>query len=158
MDGSLPATIYDTFRTLVCLIVRRHIEKSGQRCELALDEHFLIKLLHPFQCYFENFILCKLAYSGVTTNKTTFSADELKSHNVSDSLMLSLLHGAPSFVSSEQSVFYSFVHLMVQELLATLYILKLPLPKQFEALKQLFHWPRFVANISVLYNVFTIKI
>lgn len=64
----------------MCLIVKRHIQKSGQICELALDEDFLIKLPHPFQYYFEN--LCKLAYTGVTMNKTTFSADELESHNV----------------------------------------------------------------------------
>lgn len=63
--------------------------------------------------------------------------------------MLSLLHGAPSFVVSGQSLFYSFVHLTVQELLATLYILKLPLAEQFEKLKQFFHQPRFVAIFQI---------
>ena len=56
------------------------------------------------------------------------------------------------FVVYRQSVFYNFVHLMIQEFLAADYILQLPLEDQIEAFKKLFGQPRFVAVFQFYAN------
>ena len=144
-DGSLPATIHDVFRMLVHVTINRHMNKLGQNCSLALnDKDYLKKLPSHFQDCYDN--LCKLAYDGVKKNSTTFFVSDLEAHGISSSNeMLSLLQGVSSLTSSGQTTFYSFYHLTLQELLATHFILKLPIDEQFEAFKPLFGQPRFVA-------------
>lgn len=144
-DESLPATIYDLFDKLVCTAIELHMKKLGLKSESTIsDKDFLQTLPPPFQSQLNN--LSKLAYDGVVYNETTFSDDDLKSHGISSpDSMLSLLHGVPSFAGSKRSTFYQFRHVMVQEFLATMHILQLPLHKQFEAFQPLFDHSRFVA-------------
>ena len=144
-DGSLPATIHDVFRMLVHVTINRHMNKLGENCSLALnDKDYLKKLPSHFQDCYDN--LCKLAYDGVKKNSTTFFVSDLEYHGISSSNeMLSLLQGVSSLTTSGQTTFYSFYHLTLQELLATHFILKLPIDEQFEAFKPLFGQPRFVA-------------
>ena len=146
-DGSLPSTLYDLYRILVSSIIHRHIVKVGHSCESKSDpndDDYLRTLPLPFREQFAN--LCKLAFNGVMKNMTIFSADDLvKCHKISSESTLSLLHGVPSFVSCRQSVFYNYMHLMIQEFLAADYILQLPLDDQIEAFQKLFGQPRFVA-------------
>ena len=143
-DGSLPTTLYDLYRILVSSIIHRHMVKLERSCDLdPSDEKYLCSLPHPFCKHFTN--LCKLAFDGVTKNKTNFSVDDLKSCKISPESSLSLLHGVPSFISFKQSIFYSFMHLMIQEFLAAHYILQLSLDNQIEAFQPLFGQPRFVA-------------
>ena len=138
-DGSLPATMYDLFKELVSTVIQLHMEKSG--CTSAIDT--LDKLPSPFEKQLER--LCRLAYDGVIKNCLTFSDDDLNSHGISSPEgMLSLLHGTLSLTGRKQSVFYQFLHLMMQEFLATRYILQLPLQEQFKAFQPLFGQPRFV--------------
>ena len=139
-DGSLPATMYDLFKELVSTVIQLHMEKAG--CTSVIDT--LDRLPSPFKEQLES--LCRLAYDGVMKNNGTFSDDDLKSHSISPpDGMLSLLHGQPSFILRKQSVFYQFLHLTMQEFLATHYILQLPLQEQFKAFQPLFGHPRFVA-------------
>ena len=139
-DGSLPATIYNLFKELVSTVIQLHMEKAG--CTSVIDT--LDRLPSPFKEQLES--LCRLAYDGVIKNNVTFSEGDLKSHGISSpDDMLSLLHGTPSFIGRKQSVFYQFLHLMMQEFLATRYILQLPLQEQFKAFQPLFGQPRFVA-------------
>ena len=84
-------------------------------------------------------------------NVTVFSADDLRCHKISSESTLSLLHGVPSFVRCRQSIFYNFVHLMIQEFLAADYILQLPLDDQIEAFQKLFGQPRFVAVFQLIF-------
>ena len=156
-DGSLPSTLYDLYRILVSLIIHRHIVKVGShtctRCESKSDpndDDYLRTLPLPFREKFAN--LCKLAFDGVMKNVTVFSADDLRCHKISPESTLSLLHGVPSFVRCRQSIFYNFVHLMIQEFLAADYILQLPLDDQIEAFKKLFGQPRFVAVFQFYAN------
>ena len=139
-DGSLPATMYDLFKELVSTVIQLHMEKAS--CTSVIDT--LDRLPSPFKEQLES--LCRLAYDGVMKNNVTFSDDDLKSHGISPhDGMLSLLHGTPSFILRKQSVFYQFLHLTMQEFLATHYILQLPLQEQFKAFQSLFGQPRFVA-------------
>ena len=139
-DGSLPATMYDLLKELVSTVIQLHMEKAG--CTSVIDT--LDRLPSPFKEQLES--LCRLAYDGVIKNNVTFSEDDLKSHGISPpDGMLSLLHGTPSFIGRKQSMFYQFLHLTMQEFLATRYILQLPLQEQFAAFQPLFGHPRFVA-------------
>ena len=146
LDGSLPSTLYDLFRILVSSIIGRHMEKLDRNSESEpSDENYIFSLPSPFHEHLAN--LCKLAFDGVKKNTTIFSADDLKSHNISPDCTLSLLHGVSSFISCKQSIVYHFVHLSVQEFLATHYILQLSLGDQIKAL---FGHPRFVQSFSFM--------
>ena len=143
-DGSLPSTLYDLYRILVSSIIHRHMVKLGHSCELdSSDGNYLYKLPSPFHKHLAN--LCKLAFDGVMKNKINFAVDDLKSYKISRESTLSLLHGVPSFISCKQSISYHFMHSMIQEFLATHYILQLPLDDQIKAFQPLFGQPRFVA-------------
>jgi hypothetical protein len=74
-------------------------------------------------------------------NKLTFSSSDLPQ----GSNTLSLLQAIESFLQSGKSVFYNFVHLSFQELLAGYYITtSLSDSEQVSQFHQLFHQPRFV--------------
>ena len=98
----------------------------------SLDDIFKSEAVRePFQC------LCELAYHGLMENKVAFSSSELP-HT------FSLLQEIQSFVQSERSVYFSFLHLKFQDALAAYYIATcLPASEQVSQLQQLFDWPCF---------------
>jgi Ran GTPase-activating protein (RanGAP) involved in mRNA processing and transport len=75
-------------------------------------------------------------------NKVTFSSSDLPQ----GSNTLSLLQAIESFLQSGKSVFYNFIHLSFQELLAGYYIAtSLSDSEQVSQFLQLFHQPRFMS-------------
>ena len=149
-DHSLPTTLHGVFTSLVLCCLKRHETKQGQKTQNISS---LDKLPFDLQDPFKN--ICTLAYNGVMDNRATFSPEHLELLGLPEKLgTLGLIQGIESFTSLTSSVSYHFLHLSVQELLASFYISQLPESKQVEVFKQLFGQPRF-AMVFRFYAAFT---
>ena len=150
---SLPTTLHGVFTMLVLCCLKRHVAKQegerGKRRITSLDN-----LPSYISLLFKD--VYTLAYHGVVDNKATFPMEYLKSHGIPKiSQTLGLLQGVESFTPlDDSSPSYYFLHLSVQELLASFYISKLPGKEQVIVFNKLFGEPRFAA-VFRFYAAFT---
>ena len=143
-DGSLPSTVYGIFSSLVqhCLshYLCERLGKTQQQARLtSLDS-----LPQELQASFNQF--CKLAFTGISQNKVTFSQRDLEA--VEDSAVVcevGLLQATPSILSDGRTVYYNFIHLSIQEMLSAVYISRMPASKQISTFDSLFRDSRFSA-------------
>ena len=137
--NSLPSTEYEIFSTVLFYSICRHLKRDQElTVELgSFDDLSKCEAVRkPFQC------LCELAYRGVIENKVAFSSSDLSQ----GSNTLGLLQAIESFLQNGKAMFYNFVHLSFQELLAGYYIATcLPDSEQVSQFQQLFHQPRFLS-------------
>ena len=149
LNYTLPNTLHDVFTSLVICCIIRHMAKQGRNFEVSsLDD-----LPADVQEHFNS--LCSLAYHGVRENKVTFSAADLKSFKLPTELStLSLIQGVASFTAFGKSKLYNFLHLSTQELLAGIFISKMPEEEQVKVFKNLFKQPRF-STVFQFYAAFT---
>ena len=149
-NHSLPTTLHGVFTSLVLCCLVRHAKTEG----IDFGDISSLDNLPPcLQTPLDN--ICALAYHGVMENKVTFSTGELNSLRLSGELAtLGLIQGVESFASFKKSVSFNFLHLSVQELLASFYISKLPQSEQVQIFQTLFGQPRFAA-VFRFYAAFT---
>ena len=150
-DHSLPTTLHGVFTSLVLCCLIRHMTKQGERIQADISslDDLPPHLQEPLND------ISALAYHGVMENKATFSAMDLKLLKLPQELgTLGLLQGVESFKAFKSSVTYNFLHLSIQELLASLYISRLPEHEEVEIFKKLFDQPRF-ALVFRFYAAFT---
>ena len=149
---SLPTTLHGVFTMLVLCCLKRHVAKQGERGKQRFTS--LDNLPSDIELLFKD--VYTLAYHGVMDNKATFPMEYLESHGLPKiSETLGLLQGVESishFDNSSPS--YYFLHLSVQELLASFYISKLPKKEQVVVFNKLFGEPRFAA-VFRFYAAFT---
>ena len=146
---SLPTTLHGVFTSLVICCLIRHMTKKRGECHISSLDSLPSSLKEPFHK------ICALAYRGVMENKATFSAKDLEQLRLPQELeTLGLIQGVESFASFQKSVSYNFLHLSVQELLASFYISKLPENEEIDVFKRLFGQPRFAA-VFQFYAAFT---
>ncbi len=143
-NQSLPTTVHGIFTSLVlCCLARYQRVRRGLVGEAANVESLdrLPKSLHkPFRQ------LCTLAFSGVMKDKVTFSSADLAALSIhADVSALGLLQAVPSLVSHKVSMYYNFLHLQIQELLAAYHISSLSGSKQISHFQTLFDESRFSA-------------
>ena len=147
---SLPTTLHGVFTLLVVCCLKRHVAKQERKtqCITSLDN-----LPSDIELLFKN--VYTLAYHGVMDNKATFPVEYLESHGLPKiSETLGLIQGVESFTSVDSSPSFHFLHLSVQELLASFYISKLPGKEQVVVFNTLFGEPRFAA-VFRFYAAFT---
>ena len=150
-NHSLPTTLHGVFASLVICCLIRYMTKERQ--ETCFSFSSLDNLPTCLQEPFKN--ICTLAYHGIMKNKATFSVGDLEQFRLPQKLeALGLLQGIQSFTSFQKSVTYNFLHLSVQELLASLHISKLPSDEEVKVFKNLFSQPRFAA-VFQFYTAFT---
>ena len=150
-NQSLPTTLHGVFTSLVICCLIRHMTKERQ--ETCCSFSSLDKLPACLQEPFKN--ICTLAYHGIMENKATFSAGDLERFKLPQELnALGLLQGIHSFTSFQKSITYNFLHLSIQELLASLHISKLPDDEEVKIFKKLFSQPQFAA-VFQFYTAFT---
>ena len=142
-DYKLPTTLHELFTLVVLGCLKRHVAKQKREQDrqhiTSLDD-----LPLDLQQFFKD--VYTLAYHGVMDNRVTFPLEYLKSHGLPTiSETLGLMQGVESFTSLESSPSFYFLHLSVQELLASFYISKLPAEEQVLVFKKLFGEPRFAA-------------
>ena len=148
-NQSLPTTLHGIFTLLVICCLIRHMKKQGTDSRISSLDFLPSCLNEPFHK------ICAVAYHGVMMNKATFSAEDLEQLGLPQELdTLGLIQGVESFTSHQKSVSYNFLHLSVQELLASFYISKLPGNEEIEVFKRLFGQPRFAA-VFRFYAAFT---
>ena len=141
-DGSLPSTVYGIFSSLVqhCLshYLCQRLGKTQQQARLISLDSLPQELQAPFNQ------LCKLAFTGISQNKVTFSHSDFET--VEDSAVVcevGLLQATPSILSDGRTVYYNFIHLSIQEMLSAVYISRMPASKQISTFDSLFRDSRF---------------
>ena len=146
-NRSLPSTIYGIFSSLVQHCLSRYLhERQGISLELASFES-LDWLPYKLQTPFKQ--LCKLAFTGARDNKVTFSTSDLEALGASKEISeLGLLQSVPSIVSHGRSVYYNFLHLSIQEMLAAVYISQMPAGEQISTFDSMFNDGRFSAVLQ----------
>ena len=143
-DGSLPSTVYGIFFSLVqhCLshYLCERLGKTQQEARLTSLDSLPRELQAPFNQ------LCKLAFTGISQNKVTFSHSDFEA--VEDSAVVcevGLLQATPSILSDGRTVYYNFIHLSIQEMLSAVYISHMSASKQISTFDSLFRDSRFSA-------------
>ena len=141
-DGSLPRTVHGIFSSLVqhCLshYLCQRLGKTQEEARLMSLDSLPQELQAPFKK------LCKLAFTGISQNKVTFSRSDLEA--VKDSAVLcevGLLQATPSILADGRTVYYNFIHLSTQEMLSAVYISRMPASKQISTFDSLFSDSRF---------------
>ena len=146
-NGSLPSTIYGIFSSLVQHCLSRYLhERQGISLELASFDS-LEGLPHELQTSFNQ--LCKLAFTGARDNKVTFSTVDLEAlRAIKEISEFGLLQAVPSVVSHGRSVYYNFLHLSIQEMLAAVHISQMPASEQISTFDSMFNDSRFSAVLQ----------
>ncbi len=143
-NQSLPTTVHGIFTSLVlCCLARYQRVRRGLKGEAANIES-LDRLPESLRKSFRQ--LCALAFSGVMNDNVTFSSADLEALCVhTEVLALGLLQAVPSLVHHKVSVYYNFLHLQIQELLAAYHISSLSGSEQISHFRKLFNQSRFAA-------------
>ena len=148
---SLPTTLHGVFTMLVLCCLKRHVVKQEQEREKHITS--LDNLPSDIELLFKD--VYTLAYHGVMDNRATFPVEYMESRGLPKiSETLGLIQGVESFTFLNSSPSFYFLHLSVQELLASFYISKLPEKEQVVVFNKLFGEPRFAA-VFRFYAAFT---
>ena len=139
---SLPSTVYEIYLSVITSIVSRHFSREGKGHDLPGELASLADLSRSRVAGKDFRRLCEMAHRGVMQNKVTFSSSEFPE----GSSTLSLLQGIESFLEGGKSVFYNFLHLIIQEIMSAYHIAtQLSDSEQVSQFQQLFNQPRFAA-------------
>ena len=139
---SLPSTVYEIYLSVITSIVSRHFSREGKGHDLPGELASLADLSRSRVAGKDFQRLCEMAHHGVMQNKVTFSSSEFPE----GSSTLSLLQGIESFLEGGKSVFYNFLHLIIQEIMSAYHIAtQLSDSEQVSQFQQLFNQPRFAA-------------
>ena len=139
---SLPSTVYEIYLSVITSIVSRHFSREGKGHDLPGELASLADLSRSRVAGKDFQRLCEMAHRGVMQNKVTFSSSEFPE----GSSTLSLLQGIESFLEGGKSVFYNFLHLIIQEIMTAYHIAtQLSDSEQVSQFQQLFNQPRFAA-------------
>ena len=135
-DNELPKIQFDIFSALVCKCIYCHMKKTTRDSVLAIES--LDELPQSVAAPFKE--ICKIAYDGVMEEEIIFKLKD-------DFNTLGLLQGVESFAKYGMlSRSYNFLHLSIQELLATVHMAtQLNDDEQVAQFTELFGRPRFSA-------------
>ena len=148
-NESLPNTLHEVFTSLVICCLKRDMIKKGTKGDISSLNNLPDELKHPF------LDICKLAYHGVMENKAMFSTMDLQQLKLPQELnTLGLIQRCESLISHKKNISYNFLHLSVQELLASFYIYNLQGNEEIEVFKKLIRQPRF-ADVFRFYVAFS---
>ena len=141
---TIPSTQYGIFSAVVLNCIFRHLKQRTEEGRQIQCLESICSLPEAVREPFEN--VCKLAYRGVVENNITFSQDDFAAVGIPTSVpLLGLLQAVESLVSTGRRVFFNFIHLSIQELLAAFSISCLPSSQQISVFQELFGEPRFRA-------------
>ena len=155
-DRYLPSSNHEIFTSVVRFSLSRYMQDRLGKSPHEAMVTSLEKLPRDLQSVFDQ--LCRLAYFGVVNNKFTFVLNDLKSARVSIKVRdVGLLQAVPSILVDSQEVYYCFLHLSIQELLAAVHISRMPSGEQISVFQELFGQPRFSAVFQFYAGITKLK-
>ena len=143
-DHSLPTSNHGIFTAVVQSSLKRYLQDKLSKSIRVGDITSPDSLSPEIQAPVSH--LCQLAFYGIQSNKLTFSDSDLAALSISkDVSELGLLQSVPSVVSDGHQIYFCFLHISIQELLAAVHISHMSPKRQISVFQELFGTPRFSA-------------
>ncbi|XP_064391377.1 NACHT, LRR and PYD domains-containing protein 5-like [Halichondria panicea] len=143
-NHSLPTSNHGIFTSLVQSSLKRYLQEKLGKTTPVGDITSPDSL--PSEIRTETVQMCQLAYHGIEKNKATFTDGDLAALHITKEISnVGLLQTVPSIISDGHLVYYCFLHLSIQELLAAIHISLMPPKQQISVFQKLFGNPRFSA-------------
>ncbi len=157
-NHSLPTSNHEIFRSVVHSSLKRFLEdrlgkKNTPLGNITSPGSLPSELCTPFVHH------CQLAYHGIDKNKVTFTDKDLTLLSVSkDFSDIGLIQTVPSILGDGRFVYYCFLHLSIQELLAAIHISLMSPKDQISVFSKLFQKPRFSAVFQFYTGITKLRI
>ncbi|XP_064391065.1 NACHT, LRR and PYD domains-containing protein 12-like [Halichondria panicea] len=143
-NHSLPTSNHGIFISVVQSSLKRYLQDRLGKATPVGDITSPDSL--PSEIRTETVQMCQLAYHGIEKNKATFTDNDLAALRITKEISnVGLLQTVPSIISDGHLVYYCFLHLSIQELLAAIHISLMSPKQQISVFQKLFGNPRFSA-------------
>ena len=143
-NHSLPTSNHGIFTSVVQSSLKRYLQDRLGKTTPVGDITSPDSL--PSEIRTQSVQMCQLAYHGIKKNKVTFSDEDFFNLSIpKDISNIGLLQTVPSIFRNGRLVYYCFLHLAVQELLAAVHISLMSPKQQISVFQNLFGNPRFSA-------------
>ena len=143
-NHSLPTSNHGIFISVVQSSLKRYLQDRLGKTTPVGDITSPDSL--PSEIRTETVQMCQLAYHGIEKNKATFTDNDLAALRITKEISyVGLLQTVPSIISDGHLVYYCFLHLSIQELLAAIHISLMSPKQQISVFQKLFGSPRFSA-------------
>ena len=143
-NHSLPTSNHGIFISVVQSSLKRYLQDRLGKATPVGDITSPDSL--PSEIRTETVQMCQLAYHGIEKNKATFTDNDLVALRITKEISnVGLLQTVPSIISDGHLVYYCFLHLSIQELLAAIHISLMSPKQQISVFQKLFGNPRFSA-------------
>ena len=152
-DHSLPTSNHGIFTAVVQNILTRYLQDRLGKTTPVGDITSLDTLPPEIRASFTD--LCQLAFCGIKDNKLTFAASDLTALSISKDI--GLLQSIPSIASHGHQIYFCFLHLSIQELLAAVHISYMSPKQQMVVFQELFSTPRFSAVLQFYAGITKLK-
>ena len=143
-DHSLPTSNHEIFTAVVESSLKRYLQdklgKTTSVRDITSPDTLPPEVRDPYNH------LCTLAFMGIESNKVTFSEVDLTALSISKDISeVGLLQSVPSIISGGHQIYFCFLHLSIQELLAAVCISHMTPKQQISFFQNIFGTPRFSA-------------
>ena len=143
-NHSLPTSNHGIFTSIVQSSLKRYLQEKLGKTTPVGDITSPDSL--PSEIRMQTVQMCQLAYHGIEKNKATFTDSDLAALCITKDISnVGLLQTVPSIISDGHLVYYCFLHLSIQELLAAIHISLMSPKQQISVFQKLFGNPRFSA-------------
>ncbi|XP_064391174.1 NACHT, LRR and PYD domains-containing protein 12-like isoform X2 [Halichondria panicea] len=143
-NHSLPTSNHGIFKSVVQSSLKRYLQDKLGKTTPVGDITSPDSL--PSEIRTQSIQMCQLAFHGIEENKVTFTDTNLATLSIpKDISNIGLLQTVSSITSDGHLVYYCFLHLSIQELLAAVHISLMSPKQQIYVFQKLFDNPRFSA-------------
>ena len=143
-NHSLPTSNHGIFTSVVQSSLKRYLQDRLGKTTSVGDITSPDSL--PSEIRTQTVQMCQLAYRGIKENKATFTDRDLTILSIPKNISnIGLLQTVSSIISDGHLVYYCFLHLSIQELLAAIHISLISPKQQISVFQKLFGNPRFSA-------------